>query len=104
MCSQVFAIRFECYYFGIKGCARTEALNGTSHPPPPPPPPSIRDQYSALGSDLTRLPSFSTTLGHSGGQASDEAVGWVCVMVGAFFVDGARGGQGTDVVRCSETG
>ena len=38
MCSQVFAIRFECYYFGIKGCARTEALNGTSHPPPPPPP------------------------------------------------------------------
>ena len=38
-------------------------------------------QHSPLGSDLTRLPSFSTNLGHSGSQVGDEAVGWVCEMV-----------------------
>ena len=30
---------------------------------------------------LQDFQAFSTTLGHSGSQASDEDVGWFCVMV-----------------------
>ena len=64
-------------------------------------------QYSVLGSDHSRLPSFSTKLGHSGSQVSDEAVGWVCVMVEVFSGASAVGvgycgwgmGQGDDRVQ-----
>ena len=51
----------------------------------------IPDQYKVLGSDFTRLPSFSTQLGHSGSQVSDEAVGWACVMVEVIYGASAAG-------------